>query len=1138
MSPTCPPAPRCAPEFTGSSIRGVLSIRPAPSLIGEHRYGALIALSYDVGRNRLDGNLQQVLDAYIGADETVNTRADGGNVDTGTRTGGDPDANVVGRMAPLTIDEKIALMRMLRLDFGSDKEAYEDSIQNAFFAAGVDAALSEQYADRSMQSYLVRVTGTDGTDVMQGTEGNDYLRGGDGNDTYVWGRGQGDDNIDDDNGYDRAILVGLNPTDIALMRGNVDGDKWIIVIRCTGESLGFYKYQFPRSLVSQYGVEQIVFDDGTTWDTSKVGEIAYGGVHIGTNGADGLSWLGTFGPSYFAGNQGDDRLSGGSWSDTYAFARGDGSDSIHENLGVYGDRLHIHGYLPSDVTLGRGTPNTGSLVMTFAGTDDRITMVYGPMADGRDGTLLIEEVRFDDGTVWNSEDVRRKLVSDMKATGAVIGTGYADIYRHTLGDGSYTITDSRYFSNSDRLIFADIDPDEVTVSHNELDAVLTLTNGETVILINQLLYGFIANRFIAIEEIEFADGTVWSRQDLSLRMVADMKAAGMVVGTRLDDTFRHTLGDGSYTITDSRETSSYSDRLIFTDRNPDEVTVSRNGDDAVLTLTNGESVTVIQQLLNGPNAIEEIEFADGTVWSKQDLRLRMVADMKTTGIVVGTWQDDTYHHTLGDGSYTIADPDFGPSSDRLIFTDGNPDEVTVSRNGEDAVLTLANGETVTLIHQFRNADYGIEEIEFADGTVWSRTNLEHRLPSDMATGGDDIIHGFTGDDTLRGMDGDDILHGGRGDDTVRGMEGDDILYGDSGDDALFGGRDNDVLHGSDGNDCFDGGPGIDTVDFSYSNAAADFDLTTGQVVFDGGFTETLESIENAIGTEGDNTITGTDDANQLWGRGGNDTLRGMDGNDTLGGGHGDDTVRGMEGDDILYGDVGDDALFGGRDNDVLHGSDGNDCFDGGPGIDTVDFSYSNAAADFDLTTGQVVFDGGFTETLESIENAIGTEGDNTITGTDDANQLWGRGGNDTLRGMDGNDTLGGGHGDDTVRGMEGDDILYGDVGDDALFGGKGNDVLHGSNGNDTLDGGGGADVLIGGAGADTFVFGRFNADDTIEDFEDGVDTIRIDIAGMSFADLTISDDDGDALLSYSAGDTIRLSSINSENLDASDFAFA
>ena len=81
-------------------------------------------------------------------------------------------------------------------------------------------------------------------------------------------------------------------------------------------------------------------------------------------------------------------------------------------------------------------------------------------------------------------------------------------------------------------------------------------------------------------------------------------------------------------------------------------------------------------------------------------------------------------------------------------------------------------------------------------------------------------------------------------------------------------------------------------------------------------------------------------------------------------------------------------------------------------------------------------------------------------------------------------------------------------------------------------------MLIGGAGADTFIFRRSDDADTIEDFEDGVDTIRIDVVGMSFGDLTISDDDGDALLSYNAGDTIRLSSINSENLDASDFAFA
>ena len=48
MSPTCPPAPRCVPEFTDSSIRGVLSIRPAPVSIGERQRAAVVrALAHE-----------------------------------------------------------------------------------------------------------------------------------------------------------------------------------------------------------------------------------------------------------------------------------------------------------------------------------------------------------------------------------------------------------------------------------------------------------------------------------------------------------------------------------------------------------------------------------------------------------------------------------------------------------------------------------------------------------------------------------------------------------------------------------------------------------------------------------------------------------------------------------------------------------------------------------------------------------------------------------------------------------------------------------------------------------------------------------------------------------------------------------
>ena len=132
----------------------------------------------------------------------------------------------------------------------------------------------------------------------------------------------------------------------------------------------------------------------------------------------------------------------------------------------------------------------------------------------------------------------------------------------------------------------------------------------------------------------------------------------------------------------------------------------------------------------------------------------------------------------------------------------------------------------------------------------------------------------------------------------------------------------------------------------------------------------------------------------------------------------------------------------------------------------------------------MTFSSGHTEQIVSIENVIGTLGANTVAGTAGANRL------------------------------------------------------EGGAGNDTLNGGGGDDILSGGAGADTFVFDADDGVDTIEDFEDGTDLIRFDAAGLTFAGLTITDDDGDAMVTYDTGDSIRLMDIDVDDLDASDFAFA
>jgi len=71
--------------------------------------------------------------------------------------------------------------------------------------------------------------------------------------------------------------------------------------------------------------------------------------------------------------------------------------------------------------------------------------------------------------------------------------------------------------------------------------------------------------------------------------------------------------------------------------------------------------------------------------------------------------------------------------------------------------------------------------------------------------------------------------------------------------------------------------------------------------------------------------------------------------------------------------------------------------------------------------------------------------------------------------------------------------MYGGEANDILFGESGNDLLEGENGNDLLIGGSGNDTLSGGAGNDIFIYNSNNHGiDTIQDFGDGVDRIRLD----------------------------------------------
>lgn len=353
------------------------------------------------------------------------------------------------------------------------------------------------------------------------------------------------------------------------------------------------------------------------------------------------------------------------------------------------------------------------------------------------------------------------------------------------------------------------------------------------------------------------------------------------------------------------------------------------------------------------------------------------------------------------------------------------------------------------------------------------------------------ITGTGGDDVIEGLDGLDTLFGATGNDTLYGGAEYDELYGGDGDDSLDGGTGYDWMVGGNGNDTF-------SVDSTYdyvveSDTVPGVDLVIASVSFDlGGLysagVENLTLIGDAIQANGNNL---------------NNVLIGNAANNILG----DDT-----GYDTLYGGAGNDSLYGGADNDFLDGGTGADYMDGGTGDDT--FVVDNV--------GDVVYDISGYDTVESsINYVLGTDIENltltgnATTGTGNAldNQLRGNSLDNVLSGLDGYDSIAGDAGSDTLNGGNGNDFLDGGAGNDALYGGADDDNMYGGDGNDLVVGGDGNDSLSGGFGDDSMSGG--NDDDSMFG-DDGNDTLL----GGAGADALSGGNDNDSLDGGAGDDSV------------------
>jgi Ca2+-binding RTX toxin-like protein len=154
--------------------------------------------------------------------------------------------------------------------------------------------------------------------------------------------------------------------------------------------------------------------------------------------------------------------------------------------------------------------------------------------------------------------------------------------------------------------------------------------------------------------------------------------------------------------------------------------------------------------------------------------------------------NDTYIYNFGNGRDTISD---NLGTNALQLGAGiEPSGVKFTRDGTNhlnAVFVMPDGGRVTVENWFNSlGTYQLSEIRFADGTVWTKANinsqsaiLEGTAQGDTINGtaGNDIIYGYDGNDTINGQDGNDILIGGPGDDFLRGWNGDNTYIWNTGD---------------------------------------------------------------------------------------------------------------------------------------------------------------------------------------------------------------------------------------------------------------------------------------------------------------------------------------------------------------------
>lgn len=622
-----------------------------------------------------------------------------------------------------------------------------------------------------------RLFGGAGHDVLLGGLGDDVLNGGDEGD-FLDG-GAGDDSLDGGAGFDS-------------IHGGPGNDRLVA---------GFRPFATPGFEGSNFGQDSISQDADLLLTGADPGRDEL----YGDGGNDYLV------SAHELWDTDDSLLVGGSGDDTYEV------DSIGDMVieAAHAGVDTVISYV--SYTLGDNFENLSLRGLTTVGYGNSLNNVMsgGRWLEGMGGDDTLTGVGHLDGGTGNDSLRGGSAVSYFSQENGTLEY-LANSYVFGLGYGQDTILESdavfnsAYYRNEDSILFSDaIAPSDVSWERVSNDLIISVGEADRITvpsfydlrfdrggyLVSGLLpppQGLLTTTssgfptYVApsrIELVEFADGTIWDAMHFSAPLLGDFRS----------DTYRFGRGTGDLFIIDFDFTPSNATReldsvLIGADVVPNDLSLSRIGDDLVLRIdeTNDrltiqaffQTVTIIPPFSFGgysvaPYRIEEVIFVDSSVWSVSDLFNRLSTIIGTPGAdtisgnqndnliqglsgddylsgqggmdvlaggrgndrLFGGDGDDTYVFNLGDGRDIIADTATVAEGNRIEFGVGIlGTDLRYTEDQAAHTLTIRVGMTgdEVVLSNFDplgvNGSVVVERLLFADGSVVDLRDMLNRAP--------------------------------------------------------------------------------------------------------------------------------------------------------------------------------------------------------------------------------------------------------------------------------------------------------------------------------------------------------------------------------------------------------------------------